>query len=164
MGNVFQTEAVLHRRFDLKGSTHGRTAGARAADPAAILKARRWRSCWYRNTSAVRIQANDARWRFCMCWRLCMHGLSGMCCEVYCEADEAYALSGGVTSSGVIREAFSNSAMYPKKALCFLILRIIWAVCVSSHSLELVPDGQHMLCRTWIWTCGWRCRRARMRR
>ena len=58
MGNVFQTEAVLHRRFDLKGSTHGRTAGARAADPAAILKARRWRSCWYHIMLEVRIQAN----------------------------------------------------------------------------------------------------------
>jgi hypothetical protein len=40
MGNVFQTEARMHRKFDLKGSTHGRTAGARTADPAAILKAR----------------------------------------------------------------------------------------------------------------------------
>jgi len=40
MGNVFQTEARMHRKFDLKGSTHGRTAGARAAAPAAILKAR----------------------------------------------------------------------------------------------------------------------------
>lgn len=40
MGNVFQTEALLHRKFDLKGSTHGRTAGARAARPAAVLKAR----------------------------------------------------------------------------------------------------------------------------
>ncbi|KAK9845966.1 hypothetical protein WJX81_007112 [Elliptochloris bilobata] len=38
MGNVFQTEALLHRKFDLKGSTHGRTAGARVADPAAVLK------------------------------------------------------------------------------------------------------------------------------
>lgn len=40
MGNVFQTEAILHRKFDLKGSTHGRTAGAKVADPTAILKAR----------------------------------------------------------------------------------------------------------------------------
>ena len=40
MGNVFQTEALLHRKFDLKGSTHGRTAGARATSPAAVLKAR----------------------------------------------------------------------------------------------------------------------------
>jgi len=45
MGNVFQTEARMHRKFDLKGSTHGRTAGARAADPAAILKARAWQTC-----------------------------------------------------------------------------------------------------------------------
>ena len=36
-----------------------------------------------------------------MCWCLCMHGPSGVRCEVYCEADEAYALSGGVTSSGI---------------------------------------------------------------
>jgi 1-phosphatidylinositol-4-phosphate 5-kinase len=41
MGNVFPTEVALHRKFDLKGSTHGRTAGPRALDtPNAILKAR----------------------------------------------------------------------------------------------------------------------------
>ena len=45
MGNVFQTEAVLHRKFDLKGSTHGRTAGARASDPHAVLKARSGPTC-----------------------------------------------------------------------------------------------------------------------
>ena len=51
MGNVFQTEAILHRKFDLKGSTHGRTAGACVADPAAILKARHLRSSWHLSTS-----------------------------------------------------------------------------------------------------------------
>ena len=30
MGNVFPTEVRLHRKYDLKGSTHGRTAGAQS--------------------------------------------------------------------------------------------------------------------------------------
>jgi len=39
MGNVFPTDVDLHRRFDIKGSTHGRTAGREAAArPGTILK------------------------------------------------------------------------------------------------------------------------------
>ena len=39
MGNVFPSDVVLHRRYDLKGSRHGRTAGAEAlARPNAVLK------------------------------------------------------------------------------------------------------------------------------
>ena len=39
MGNVFPTEVRLHRKYDLKGSTHGRTAGSRKyTEPDAILK------------------------------------------------------------------------------------------------------------------------------
>ena len=39
MGNVFPTEVRLHRKYDLKGSTHGRTAGARKyTEPDIILK------------------------------------------------------------------------------------------------------------------------------
>ena len=39
MGNVFPSDVVLHRRYDLKGSRHGRTAGAEAlAKPNAVLK------------------------------------------------------------------------------------------------------------------------------
>lgn len=41
MGNVFPTDTRLHRKFDLKGSTYGRTAGARRNDPSATLKASR---------------------------------------------------------------------------------------------------------------------------
>ena len=40
MGNVFPTETQLHRRFDLKGSTLGRTAGARVNEPNTTLKVR----------------------------------------------------------------------------------------------------------------------------
>jgi hypothetical protein len=41
MGNVFPTEVRLHRKYDLKGSTHGRTAGARKyTEPDIILKVR----------------------------------------------------------------------------------------------------------------------------
>ena len=39
MGNVFPTETRLHRRYDLKGSTYGRTAGVKLTDPNATLKA-----------------------------------------------------------------------------------------------------------------------------
>ena len=39
MGNVFPSDVVLHRRYDLKGSRHGRTAGPEAlARPNAVLK------------------------------------------------------------------------------------------------------------------------------
>jgi len=39
MGNVFPTEVRLHRKYDLKGSTHGRTAGVRKySEPGVILK------------------------------------------------------------------------------------------------------------------------------
>ena len=40
MGNVFPTDVRLHRKYDLKGSTYGRTAGAKMSDPNIILKAR----------------------------------------------------------------------------------------------------------------------------
>jgi hypothetical protein len=41
MGNVFPTEVRLHRKYDLKGSTHGRTAGPDALTaPNTILKVR----------------------------------------------------------------------------------------------------------------------------
>ena len=41
MGNVFPTEVRLHRKYDLKGSTHGRTAGSRKfTEPGTILKVR----------------------------------------------------------------------------------------------------------------------------
>ncbi len=35
MNNVFRTDLDLHRKFDLKGSTHGRTAGPRASHTGA---------------------------------------------------------------------------------------------------------------------------------
>ena len=38
MGNVFPTDTKLHRKYDLKGSTHGRTAGPKKDEPGAILK------------------------------------------------------------------------------------------------------------------------------
>ena len=39
MGNVFPSDVALHRKFDIKGSTHGRTAGpAAASTPGAVLK------------------------------------------------------------------------------------------------------------------------------
>ena len=39
MGNVFPTEVRLHRKYDLKGSLHGRTAGVRKfTEPDTILK------------------------------------------------------------------------------------------------------------------------------
>lgn len=39
MGSVFPTEVRLHRKYDLKGSTHGRTVGAKKlADPNTCLK------------------------------------------------------------------------------------------------------------------------------
>ena len=40
MGNVLPSDLRLHRKYDLKGSTYGRTAGreARAADPHCTLK------------------------------------------------------------------------------------------------------------------------------
>ncbi len=39
MGNVFPTEVRLHRKYDLKGSTHGRTAGScKFTAPDTILK------------------------------------------------------------------------------------------------------------------------------
>lgn len=39
MGNVFPTDTRLHRKYDLKGSTYGRTAGSAAlSDPNAVLK------------------------------------------------------------------------------------------------------------------------------
>eukprot|EP00884_Botryococcus_braunii_P003587 jgi/Botrbrau1/13229/Bobra.0199s0002.1 len=39
MGNVFPTDTRLHRKYDLKGSTYGRTVGAAAAlDSNAVLK------------------------------------------------------------------------------------------------------------------------------
>ena len=41
MGNVFPTEVRLHRKYDLKGSLHGRTAGPRKfTEPDTILKVR----------------------------------------------------------------------------------------------------------------------------
>ena len=40
MGNVFPTDVRLHRKYDIKGSTYGRTAGSKIADPNAILKVR----------------------------------------------------------------------------------------------------------------------------
>ena len=40
MGNVFPTETKMDRRFDLKGSSHGRTAGSKKDTPDAILKVR----------------------------------------------------------------------------------------------------------------------------
>jgi hypothetical protein len=38
MGNVFPTETKMHRKYDLKGSTYGRTAGVKKDLPGAILK------------------------------------------------------------------------------------------------------------------------------
>ena len=38
MGNVFPTETKMDRRFDLKGSSHGRTAGPKKDGPNVILK------------------------------------------------------------------------------------------------------------------------------
>ena len=51
MGNVFPTEVRLHRKYDLKGSVHGRTAGARKyteyTEPDIILKVHYWGFlCW----------------------------------------------------------------------------------------------------------------------
>ncbi|KAK9837682.1 hypothetical protein WJX74_002866 [Apatococcus lobatus] len=38
MGNCLPTDVRLHRKYDLKGSTYGRTAGTKAQNPSAILK------------------------------------------------------------------------------------------------------------------------------
>ena len=38
MGNVFPTDVRLHRRYDLKGSTLGRTSARKAGDPNTVLK------------------------------------------------------------------------------------------------------------------------------
>ena len=38
MGNVFPTDVHLHRRYDLKGSTLGRTSARKAGDPNTVLK------------------------------------------------------------------------------------------------------------------------------
>ena len=40
MGNVFSTDLLLHRKYDLKGSTQGRTArvGGKVEDGSTILK------------------------------------------------------------------------------------------------------------------------------
>lgn len=38
MGNCLPTDVRLHRKYDLKGSTYGRTAGMKAQNPNAILK------------------------------------------------------------------------------------------------------------------------------
>ena len=38
MANVFPVDTRLHRKFDLKGSTYGRTAGDKKDDPNANLK------------------------------------------------------------------------------------------------------------------------------
>lgn len=45
MGNVFPTETKMDRRFDLKGSSHGRTAGAKKDLPNVILKVSILLSC-----------------------------------------------------------------------------------------------------------------------
>jgi Phosphatidylinositol-4-phosphate 5-Kinase len=39
MGNVFPTGVRLHRKYDLKGSTHKRTVGpSKVSNPRAVLK------------------------------------------------------------------------------------------------------------------------------
>ena len=38
MGNVFPTDVRLHRKYDLKGSTLGRTSARKAFDPNTVLK------------------------------------------------------------------------------------------------------------------------------
>ena len=38
MGNVFPSDVPLHRKYDLKGSTYGRTAGKSLFSPSACLK------------------------------------------------------------------------------------------------------------------------------
>ena len=38
MGNVFPNDVPLHRKYDLKGSTYGRTAGKKINSPGAMLK------------------------------------------------------------------------------------------------------------------------------
>lgn len=39
MGSVFPTEVRLHRKYDLKGSTHGRTVGSKKlTNPNTCLK------------------------------------------------------------------------------------------------------------------------------
>jgi hypothetical protein len=45
MANIFVTDLQIHRRFDIKGSTEGRTVGEAArrraeADPSVIFKVR----------------------------------------------------------------------------------------------------------------------------
>ena len=45
MGNVFPYDVPLHRKYDLKGSTYGRTAGKKLSSPGAMLKASMWVSC-----------------------------------------------------------------------------------------------------------------------
>ena len=40
MGNVFPNDVPLHRKYDLKGSTYGRTAGKKLNSPGAMLKVR----------------------------------------------------------------------------------------------------------------------------
>ena len=39
MGNVFPNDVPLHRKYDLKGSTYGRTSGKELCSPGAMLKA-----------------------------------------------------------------------------------------------------------------------------
>ena len=41
MGNLFNTKMLLHRKFDLKGSTLGRTAGETVRDGGATIGLRR---------------------------------------------------------------------------------------------------------------------------
>lgn len=38
MGNVFPTDVRLHRKYDLKGSTLGRTSARKSSDPNTVLK------------------------------------------------------------------------------------------------------------------------------
>ena len=49
MGNVFPSDVKLHRRYDLKGSTFGRTAAKKASNPNTVLKViqgrREWPAC-----------------------------------------------------------------------------------------------------------------------
>lgn len=64
MNNVFRTDLDLHRKFDLKGSTYGRTAGPKpgATGEAGVV--------WMSQGTANCLRGHPS-WGEQLCWRLC---------------------------------------------------------------------------------------------
>lgn len=64
MNNVFRTDLDLHRKFDLKGSTYGRTAGPKpgATGEAGVV--------WMSQGTANCLRGHPS-WGGQLCWRLC---------------------------------------------------------------------------------------------